>query len=53
MMDENSYWPDALEMPIFTTEESLLFFKAIEAPDNGLPLSSLAKPMTCCASRLS
>jgi len=50
---ENWYWPDGVEMPIFTTEESLLFFKATEAPDSGLPLSSFAKPATCWALRLS
>gem|GEM_PF-3351915 len=46
-MEENSYSPDEPEMPIFTTEESLLFFKATETSDNGLPLSSFAKPLTC------
>src|SRR6202012_3674044 len=48
-MDEKLYWPDVFEMLSFTTEESLLFFKAIEAPANGLPWSSWADPVTCCS----
>jgi hypothetical protein len=39
-------------MASFITEESLLFFKTIEAPANGLPPTSTATPLTDWAHRV-